>query len=459
MQLQGSASTRLRFGLALAIGVNATLAVSGVHTASHARAPEVALPVAGPVELPVAPPRAIPVSQPGSPARAHAAHVEAARVTRTAGATLPAASGGATARNNAPALRQWRAALADRANHPADVVVVGDSITEGYFVADSDRWIDRLRDDLRVAHPTNAAGGEGFIPAWHLGRPLDHQAPAWTQRWTFTNVPQDWADPGFGLGRRAVELTDARQSASITVTADRLWVAYTEGPDEGVMRITVDNKLPAIVDTQSATTRSDRMWDSGELAVGAHTVTVAVVPGSKAVLDGIMPFVGDGGAGADQGRGVRLWDGGHATYTTSEFADGTPFWAQGFDTISPDLVIIELGTNDQYFGHTPDLVRTNVTRIVDVIRQEAKAANRPQPSIAVMPVWARGDRSVASWQPYRSALIAVADDRGLAVIDAFARLNQAPAKPGPDSLFIDVVHPNVAGHRWLGDTVNRLLAA
>jgi len=76
-----------------------------------------------------------------------------------------------------------------------------------------------------------------------------------------------------------------------------------------------------------------------------------------------------------------------------------------------------------------------------------------------MPVWARGDGTIADWQRYRTALIAAADDRGLAVLDTFAQLNQAPAKPTPDSLFIDVVHPSVAGHRWLGDMVTRLLAA
>ena len=194
-------------------------------------------------------------------------------------------------RNNAAALRQWRSALADRNNHPADVVVVGDSITEGYFVTDADRWITTLRDDLRAANPAGVAGGEGFIPAWHLGRSLDHNVPAWSQRWTLANFPQDWTDSGFGLGRRALVFSDARQSASISVTADRVWLTYTEGPGEGLVRITVDNKLPVVLDTNAKATRSGRVWDSGQLADGTHTVTVAAVPGNTAVLEGIMPFL------------------------------------------------------------------------------------------------------------------------------------------------------------------------
>ncbi|HZQ84304.1 MAG TPA: GDSL-type esterase/lipase family protein [Acidimicrobiales bacterium] len=442
------------------IAIDMAVAVAGLGATAHRPAPEVALPLAGPVEVPSTPPRVIPVAQPG-PAPAKAT-VKAARVSanRSVPSPTPAPSAAATrtTRSNATALVRWRAALADRNNHPADVVVVGDSITEGYFVTDADRWITRLRDDLRAAYPTSTHGGEGFIPAWHVGRALDHGVDAWTQRWTLSNFPQDWTDSGYGLGRRALVFSDARQSASISVTADRAWLAYTEGPDEGLVRITVDNKLPVLLDTNANATRSGRVWDSGPLGAGNHTFTVAAVPGSQAVLDGIMPFVGDGGGGPDQGRGVRVWEGGHSKYTTEEFAQSS-FWAQGFDTISPDLVIIELGTNDDYFGRSLDQVRANVVRIVDTIRQQAKAAARPVPSIAVMPVWARGDRTVAEWQRYRAALLAAADDRGLAVLDAFAELNQAPATPTTSGLFMDVIHPNPAGHRWLGDMITRLLAA
>jgi lysophospholipase L1-like esterase len=452
------ASPRLRLGLALVIAIDMAVAVAGLGATGHHRAPEVALPLAGPVEIPNSPPRAIPVAQP--PAAPAAATVKAARASANRAVAATASAGSPAApvtRSNAAALSRWRAALADRNNHPADVVVVGDSITEGYFVTDGNRWMARLRDDLRSAYPTSASGGEGFIPAWHVGRALDHSVDAWTQRWTLSNFPQDWTDSGYGLGRRALVFTDARQSASITVTADRAWLVYTEGPDEGLVRITVDNKLPVLLDTNAKATRSGRAWDSGPLGAGNHTVTVAAVPGSTAVLDGIMPFVGDGGGGPDQGRGVRVWDGGHSKYTTAEFADSS-YWAQGFDMISPDLVIIELGTNDDYFGRSPDQVRANVDRIVDTIRQQAKSAGRPIPSIAVMPVWARGDRTIAEWQRYRGALLAAADDRGLAVLDAFAELNQAPATPTTNGLFMDVIHPNPAGHRWLGDMITRLLA-
>jgi lysophospholipase L1-like esterase len=362
-------------------------------------------------------------------------------------------------RSNAAALRQWRAASADRANHPADVVVVGDSITEGYFVPDGDRWISRFRDDLQASNPSGVAGGEGFIPAWHLGRPFDQSAPAWSQRWTLSGFSQDWVDSGYGLARRALVFSDARQTASITVTADRVWVAYTEGPDEGFFRVTVDNQLPALVNSTAKATRSGRVWDSGPLPAGSHTVSVAVAPGSKAVLDGIMPFHGDGGSGTNLGRGVRVWDGGHSRYTSTEFAEDPASWSQGFDTISPDLVIVELGSNDQYFHHTPEVLRANLNHIVDAIRQQANATGNPVPSIALMPVWAAGDRSAADWQRYRAAILAAADDRGCAVLDAWNELHQAPATPSSGSLFIDVVHPSVAGHRWLGDTINRLLAA
>ena len=461
MGRSGPASARLRIGLALAIAVNAGVAMAGLGTVGHRGAPEVALPLTAPVEVPSAPPNLTPVAPPTTEGTATAVSARRASTSRrstTSTSPPPTVQAVALKRNNATALTRWRAALADRNNHPADVVVVGDSITEGYFIGDQDRWIDRMRDDLRASYPTSAAGGEGYIPAWHVGRALDHKVPEWTQRWTLTNFPQDWNDSGDGLGRRALEITDARQSASITVKADRVWLTYTEGPDDGLLQITVDNGLPTLVNTNAKGVRSGRVWDSGPLPAGNHTVTVAVMPGNKAVVDGIMPFLGDGGGGADFGRGVRVWDGGHSKYTTAEFAESS-HWADGFDTMSPDLVIIELGTNDDYFARPPDQVRANVVRIIDTIRQQAKVGGRPIPSVAVMPVWARGDKTVAEWQRYRAALIAAADDRGAAVLDAFNEVNQAPAQPTPGSLFMDLIHPSLTGHHWLGDVVTRLLAA
>jgi lysophospholipase L1-like esterase len=456
--------------LAAVIVVNAALAAAGLGSTGQRPGAEVAMPTGGVVELPAAGPKATPVAPQAVSDVSGAAAVPAgvaagrktaaaARKTAAAQTRTPAATGSARGRSNAVALQQWRSALADRANHPADVVVVGDSITEGYFVADADRWISRLRAHLQATNPAGVAGGEGFIPAWHVGRRIDSTVPVWSQRWTLNGFSDDWVDTGYGLGRRALVFDDARQTASITVRADRVWVAYTEGPGRGLVRVTVDSGLPVLIDTKAAVIRSGRIWDSGPLPTGAHTVTVAAVPGNTAVLDGIMAFQGDGGSGANRGRGVRVWDGGHGMYASREFADGMAYWAQGFDVISPDLVVIELGVNDEFFDRTPGALRTNLTRIVDGIRQQSRASGAPDPSIAFTSLWAPGHRPAADWEPYRAATLAAAADRGCAVLDAWSELRQAPSKPTTDGLFIDTIHPNPAGHRWLGDTVDRLLAA
>jgi lysophospholipase L1-like esterase len=352
-------------------------------------------------------------------------------------------------------LARWRGALAKRETRPADVVVVGDSITEGLGVPDDARWISQLRRDLQRSNPAGAPGGEGYIPAWHVGRPPSND-PGWVQRWSLQGFPA-WTDSGFGLGRRAVVIDNMNETASITVTGDRLWVSFTAGPDQGLMRVLVDGTIPAIVDTYAPVTQSGRVWDSGPLARGNHSVEVADVLGSRVVLDGITAFDGDGGSPSDHGRGIRMWDGGHSGATAGFYAAGAAHWADGLDVIRPDLVIIELGANDQSFAVGADRFRANLSQMVDTIRASATAGGAVAPSVALMPVFAASNRSAAEWERYRAAMFAVATAKGCAVLDVWTSLHQVPAVPTTDGLFMDTIHPNLAGSRWLGDLVAHLL--
>jgi lysophospholipase L1-like esterase len=357
----------------------------------------------------------------------------------------------------AESLAHWRAALGQRDSHPVDVVVVGDSITEGLAVPDDARWTSQLRRDLQSRlNPAGTPGGEGFIPAFHTGRGSSTD-PSWAQRWSLQGFPR-WTDSGFGLGRRAVVIDTMNEKASITVAGDRLWVSYTEGPAQGLMRLLVDGALPMVVDTNAAATRSGRVWDSGPLPRGNHRVEVSGLLGSRVVLDGITAFDGDGGPPSDHGRGVRMWEGGHSGYTSNHFGGGgAASWAQGLDTIRPDLVVVQLGTNDQTVGLGPDRFRDNLARIVDTIRAAATVGGGVAPSVAMMPVWAASNRSGAEWERYRAAMYAVATSKGCAVLDVWSSLPQAPTKPLPGGLFLDSVHLNLAGNAWLGDYVAHLL--
>jgi lysophospholipase L1-like esterase len=153
-----------------------------------------------------------------------------------------------------------------------------------------------------------------------------------------------------------------------------------------------------------------------------------------------------------------MWEGGHSGYTSNHFGgSGAASWAQGLDNIRPDLVVVELGTNDQTVGLGPDRFRDNLARIVDTIRAAATAGGGVAPSVAVMPIWAASNRSGAEWERYRAAMYAVATSKGCAVLDVWSSLPQAPAKPLPGGLFLDSVHLNLAGNAWLGDYVAHLL--
>ena len=65
----------------------------------------------------------------------------------------------------ARALRVFYAALADRRSNPCNIVVMGDSMTEGQGATVwGARWVDRFRAQMRQKFPvTGVPGGVGYI--------------------------------------------------------------------------------------------------------------------------------------------------------------------------------------------------------------------------------------------------------------------------------------------------------
>src|ERR1044072_1547338 len=126
----GLTSTRLRVLLAVTIAANMAGAVA-VNSTKHRRVPEVALSLDGPTEIPAAPPRATPLALTGEGPGHLVTSAATTRYRRPSGQaardatqSIPAGAAPTTTRtatrSNSAALRRWRAALADRANHPAD---------------------------------------------------------------------------------------------------------------------------------------------------------------------------------------------------------------------------------------------------------------------------------------------------------------------------------------------------
>lgn len=204
-------------------------------------------------------------------------------------------------------LKRWREAIGMVAIRPVDVVMLGDSITEGYYsTSDSTRYLDILRRKLQqVYNPPSVAGGEGFVPMLHtVGGLFNAAAPTGftnlPQRWTFANPPNalgSMVDGGYGLGRRAWFYSSGTTStATITVTCDRFWILYTKFSTAANLNVYIDTVLQANQpSTVQGTIQSGFVWDSGPLALGSHTIRVNASAAGGVIPEGIMVFNGDCG--------------------------------------------------------------------------------------------------------------------------------------------------------------------
>jgi hypothetical protein len=196
------------------------------------------------------------------------------------------------------------------------------------------------------------------------------------------------------------------------------------------------------VNTFTNTTRCGRYADSGVLTPGTHTLTVLPNPrsgGHSAILDGAMVFYGDGGALPGEGKGVRVWEGGHAGYFTAHFSGalGTTngLWTDAMENIDADLVIIQFGPNESGSGYSPTQMQANLIDLVNNVR--ARSPNNP--SIVFSVGWVPGFVTEQQWQTYRDAMISGARLLGCGIFDLTSKMERAPAV-GFNDLYTDAVH-------------------
>jgi len=113
-----------------------------------------------------------------------------------------------------------------------------------------------------------------------------------------------------------------------------------------------------------------------------------------------------------------------------------------------DLVVIEGGANDALRGLSPDAARTNLERVIAVVRQKQPAAK-----IALVQMEAPPNLGAAYTRSFRTIYADIARKEGIPLLPflltdvaGIARLNQA-----------DGIHPNVAGERIVADNLWRAL--
>lgn len=339
-------------------------------------------------------------------------------------------------------LTKWSAALGTREAAPADVLVIGDSITAGASATTlAGRWVNKLLAKLRTLYPTPAvAGGEGYLSAYYNA--------TFTDGWTFAGNYAFFT--GYGWGHRSVQLgaptvapdpVKALGSIQRTVSGTSVDVQFLTFTDYGTLRVLVDG-----VQVATAAANSPAAFtDTGRLRVtfatrGSHTVRVEWLSGGNVFVTGLMVY------DQDENAGVRLIESGEGGATSAGWSPiDTPANAQLLGRVAqlnPDLVIIELGVNDWYTNLDPATYKQNVLEIIQGIRDNTV----PDPDFLLVAGYtlAQPGNNSATWQQYVNQLKAITNVQSDV---AFVDLSQV-ANPGTAFGYssTDQVHPTDAGH-------------
>lgn len=339
-----------------------------------------------------------------------------------------------------PALRTFRAAIANRQSKGAAIWTVGDSITEGQGVNNASlSWPNLLAQGLRTRYPVSwATGGPGFVPPFRTADSLPDPA-------VLTGSP---AQVGyFGPASRCVVLTGT-QTATYSVYGTSVDVAAAHGA--GVLSVRVDGGAAQTFDLTGANEDGHfyRVPFGGR---GLHTVTVGTAS-AEVYHTGIMVY------DQDEAAGFHVFNGGRSGYSSRDW-----FNALGGTTITnlargiqPTLVVYSLGANDFLHSEGSASLVTNTGLILDAIR--AGCAVPPSILIHIMYPTAFTGIAPESWDKFVAALRTYADGHAdCSVLDETVRM---PAVAGDVlGLYTDAYHPSAAGHQMIADAIAGFVAA
>jgi lysophospholipase L1-like esterase len=343
--------------------------------------------------------------------------------------TLIAGGAGSFSVPSGTGLARWNQAIGDVSTETVDVVVIGDSITEGNnATTNANRWVELLGTNLIAEHGTQAM----------VYRPAGDGGGLASQPWSFSGGSMV---TDYGLGRRARSMQNG-DTASITFAGTGFTLVHAGGPGFGSFDYIVDGGSPVTVNAGVGSLEGGRFVTVSGLSSGSHDLDIEA--SGSTIIEGVIPRVGTGG--------FRIWEAGHGGYGVAEYVDLAALrWSDAIETLDPDLVILMLGGPDYIYSRSSTSFRANMETIIDHIRSLG------DPSILVLAEWRLGGSNTYAepWSNYVDELAdLVSDDGNLAYLDLVPTFTPgyAPADPG-DGLIDDGTHPTDTGMDVLADLV------
>lgn len=258
---------------------------------------------------------------------------------------------------------------ARRTRAVARIAVFGDS-----HVA-CDLFTGALRRRLQARY---GDAGHGFVllgSAWSLYRPLDvlrGSSPAFPTR---RLRPRDREPVRFGLGGAfstsvvpgAVAWVATAPGGSVGQAAARLEIFYERAPGGGRLRLSLDGREQAVLDTAATAPRAG--YHVIETTEGPHRLEVeALGPGPVTVYGAVLERAGPGVV--VDSLGVP------ALASTSLLQSDAALLAEQLARRAPDLVVQAFGTNDlRWEGLDLTHYRQDVARVLARLRRGAPEAS------------------------------------------------------------------------------------
>lgn len=332
-------------------------------------------------------------------------------------------------------LKSWRAKrgiIASGGTGQAKILCIGDSWVYG--------MADRLRVKLQALYGSAGPGFQQFVALASYG----FGGGIWTRSGTWTDVDQTAA--AYGPGVQHMSSVDIATPAAVSVvaTANTMTIHYGKQAGGGSFRFRVDAGGWTTVDTDAAAAYATEVI--GSLSTASHTLEIEVtVAGAGVILVGVDCAL--------SANGVRInWCGnGGASAESFSQVDET-IWSDAITALTPDVVIILLGTNDHSGNVLPATFATRINAVVDRIQ-----AALPLTDIVLL---APSDNGLSgrtyTVSEYVDELRGIGVAQDAAVVDAY--MNVGPYADGNSrALYANTSHPNDAGYDLLAQLLlNRL---
>lgn len=198
-------------------------------------------------------------------------------------------------------------------------------------------------------------------------------------------------------------LSAAGHTLTTTQTCSSFDIFYTNNTAGLKFTVSIDGGAAVVVTQSGSPSGYGLSWNGGALTPGSHTV----VTGYEATSSGAASIEGAMFYNGDETKGIRLWDGGHAGFTSASFS-GNHNWRAPFAQASgptPDDMLLALGYNDMRTNMLPATFKANIQTVTSKIRE-----SRPRTPIIILANPARPQGAFTyPWSDYLTAMQEIAD--------------------------------------------------